>query len=171
MMNTKRMVEELILARNNVTKVGNNKYVITMAKAVDFSENYFTVYNRYCSEIDIEDITPLVDIEELEYYDFDNLGHLKSSYDTTFVFIDQNTLELKAFTGRECEKVVDLDWNIDEEIYFELTEDFDLYNSLALQIEGILKYKYNCREVNVQVIEGYYTRKEVLEMFKDDIEG
>lgn len=166
----KEMMEELILARNNVTRVGEDNYVITVARAVDFSEDYFNVYNRYNNKVDVEDIISLVDIEELDY-DFTNLEYLKSSYDTTFVFIDQNTLELKAFTGRECEKVVDLYWNVDEEIYFELTEDFDLYNSLALQVEGILKYKYNCREVNVQVIEGYYTREEVLEMFADDIEG
>lgn len=166
----KEMMEELILARNNVTRVGEDKYVITVARAVDFSEDYFTVYNHYDNEVDVEeDVTFLVDMEELEYYDFTNLEYLKSSYDTTFVFIDRDTLELRAFTGREPNKVVDLDWEMDEETYFELTEDFDLYNALATQVEGILKYKYNCREVNVQVIEGYYTREEVLDMYDDII--
>ena len=42
-------------------------------------------------------------------------------------------------------------------------ERFNQYDE-ALKVESILKEKYGCREVTVCVLEGYYTRKELLKV-------
>ena len=42
-----------------------------------------------------------------------------------------------------------------------------MYRDLALKVESILKEKYGCKEATVCVLEGFYTRKEVLEILSD----
>ena len=175
MMKNEFMVEELMLAREGVTRVGNNKYVITMAKAVDFGiEDGIIVTSNY-TNADNNDIIPDLDNfdEEIQVeYDFSNLGYLTSSYGTTFIFVDKDTLELKAFTRYEPDKIVDLHWSFsDDELedVLPIPCEFMLYESLALKVQEILTYEYGCRESMVQVVESYYTRDEVLDMFSEII--
>ena len=140
----RRMVEELAFNCNHAVRVGKNGYVFT---------HYI---NDYC--IDEEDYKSMFDMEDFNIqYDFTMLGGLTSSFATTYIFVDKNTFKLKAFTDNHPDTVVDLDWNVTEYID-------DMYIDLALKVESILKEKYGCREVTVCVLEGYYTRKELLQV-------
>ena len=140
----RRMVEELAFNCNHAVRVGKNDYVFT---------HYI---NDYC--IDEEEYKSMFDMEDFNIqYDFTMLGGLASSFATTYIFVDKNTFKLKAFTDNHPDIVVDLDWNVTEYID-------DMYIDLALKVESILKEKYGCREVTVCVLEGYYTRKELLKV-------
>ena len=140
----RRMVEELAFNCNGAVRVGKNGYVFT---------HYIS---DYC--IDEEEHKSIFDMEDLNIqYDFIRLGCLSSEFATTYIFVDKNTFKLKAFTDNHPDIVVDLDWNVTEYVD-------NMYIDLALKVESILKEKYGCREVTVCVLEGYYTRKEVLEI-------
>ena len=140
----RRMVEELAFNCNHAVRIGKNGYVFT---------HYI---NDYCT--DEEDYKSIFDMEDLNIqYDFIKLGCLSSEFATTYIFVDKNTFKLKAFTDNHPDIVVDLDWNVTEYID-------NMYIDLALKVESILKEKYGCREVTVCVLEGYYTRKELLQV-------
>ena len=140
----RRMVEELAFNCNHAVRVGKEGYVFT---------HYI---GDYC--IDEEDYKSIFDMEDLNIqYDFTMLGGLSSSFATTYIFVDKDTFKLKAFTDKHPDIVVDLNWNVTEYID-------DMYIDLALKVESILKEKYGCREVTVCVLEGYYTRKELLQV-------
>ena len=140
----RRMVEELAFNCNHAVKVGKEGYVFT-----HYINDYY---------IDEEDYKSIFDMEELNIqYDFTMLGGLASSFATTYIFVDKDTFKLKAFTDKYPDTVVDLDWNVTE--YRD-----NMYTDLALKVESILKEKYGCREVTVCVLEGYYTRKELLKV-------
>ena len=140
----RRMVEELSFNCNHAVKVGKEGYVFT---------HYI---NDYCT--DEEDYKSMFDMEDLNIqYDFTMLGGLASSFATTYIFVDKDNFKLKAFTDKHPDIVVDLDWNITEYID-------DMYIDLAVKVESILKEKYGCKEVTVCVLEGFYTRKEALEI-------
>ena len=140
----RRMVEELAFNCNHAVRVGKEGYVFT---------HYI---NDYCT--DEEDYKSMFDMEDLNIqYDFNKLGCLISSFATTYIFVDKNTFKLKAFTDNHPDIIVDLDWDITEYID-------NMYIDLALKVESILKEKYGCKEVTVCVLEGFYTRKEVLEI-------
>ena len=143
----RRMIEELSFNCNHAVRVGKEGYV-------------FTYYiNDYCT--DEEEHKSIFDMEDLNIqYDFTMLGGLASSFATTYIFVDKNTFKLKAFTDKHPNTVVDLNWNITEYID-------DMYIDLALKVESILKEKYGCKEATVCVLEGFYTRKEVLEILSD----
>lgn len=169
MMNNTKMVEDLKLVREGIVRIGNNKYVINCARATNFNLNWdISVFDHRDCYADIDYIVKLDKEFEIDY-DFSNLKYLKASCGTTYILIDRKTLKLKAFTDHEPDKVVDLYWNLDEWEYNELTEGFCLYKSLALKIQEILTYEYKCRESFTQVIEGFYTREEVLDMYDDII--
>ena len=143
----RRMVEELSFNCNHAVRVGKEGYVFT---------HYINDYH-----IDEENYENMFDMEDLNIqYDFNKLGCLTSSFATTYIFVDKNTFKLKAFTDKQPDIVVDLDWDITEYID-------NMYIDLALKVESILKEKYGCKEVTVCVLEGYYTRKEVLEILGD----
>ena len=140
----RRMVEELAFNCNHAVRVGKNDYVFT---------HYI---GDYCT--DEEEHKSIFDIEDLNIqYDFIKLGCLSSEFATTYIFVDKNTFKLKAFTDNHPDIVVDLNWNVTEYID-------NMYIDLALKVESILKEKYGCREVTVCVLEGYYTRKELLQV-------
>ena len=140
----RRMVEELAFNCNHAVRIGKDGYVFT---------HYI---NDYCT--DEEDYKSIFDMEDLNIqYDFNMLGGLTSEFATTYIFVDKNTFKLKAFTDNHPDIMVDLDWNVTEYID-------NMYIDLALKVESILKEKYGCREVTVCVLEGYYTRKELLKV-------
>ena len=140
----RRMVEELAFNCNHAVRVSKNGYVFT---------HYI---DDYC--IDEEDYKSIFDMEDFNIqYDFIKLGCLASSFATTYIFVDKDTFKLKAFTDNHPDIVVDLNWNVTEYID-------NMYIDLALKVESILKEKYGCREVTVCVLEGYYTRKELLQV-------
>ena len=143
----RRMVEELAFNSNHAVRVGKEGYVFT-----HYINDYY---------IDEENCKTMFDMEDFNIqYDFSKLGCLSSSFATTYIFVDKNNFKLKAFTDNHPDIVVDLDWNVTEYID-------DMYIDLALKVESILKEKYGCREVTVCVLEGFYTRKEVLEILGD----
>ncbi len=163
----REFVEDLVLFRNGITRVGENEYVENSVSLVNGK-----LRNRYGEEVDMELIPSLNDFDEEVSikFDFDNLKYLASSYNTTFILVDKDTFSLKVFTKSKPNEVFDLYWNVaDFEDYVYLNDDFMLYESLAIEIEKILKHKYGCREYNIEIIEGFYTRYEVLEMFEDAI--
>ena len=140
----RRMVEELSFNCNHAVRVGKEGYVFT---------HYIS---DYCT--DEEDYKSIFDMEDLNIqYDFIKLGCLSSEFATTYIFVDKNTFKLKAFTDNHPDIVVDLDWNVTEYID-------NMYIDLALKVESILKERYGCREATVCVLEGYYTRKELLKV-------
>ena len=140
----RRMVEELAFNCNHAVRVGKNGYVFT-----HYIGDYY---------IDEEEHKSIFDMEDLNIqYDFIKLGCLSSEFATTYIFVDKNTFKLKAFTDNHPDIVVDLNWNVTEYID-------NMYIDLALKVESILKEKYGCREVTVCVLEGYYTRKELLKV-------
>ena len=140
----KKMVEELSFNCNHAVRVGKEGYVFT-----HYINDYY---------IDEENCKNMFDMEDLNIqYDFSKLGCLSSSFATTYIFVDKNTFKLKAFTDKHPDIVVDLNWNVTEYID-------DMYIDVALKVESILKEKYGCKEVTVCVLEGFYTRKEVLEI-------
>ena len=140
----RRMVEELAFNSNHAVRVGKEGYVFT-----HYINDYY---------IDEENCKTMFDMEDFNIqYDFSKLGCLSSSFATTYIFVDKNNFKLKAFTDNHPDIVVDLDWNVTEYID-------NMYIDLALKVESILKEKYGCREVTVCVLEGFYTRKEVLEI-------
>ena len=140
----RRMVEELAFNCNHAVRISKDGYVFT---------HYI---DDYC--IDEENYKSIFDMEDHNIqYDFIKLGCLSSEFATTYIFVDKNTFKLKAFTDNHPDIVVDLDWNITEYID-------NMYIDLALKVESILKEKYGCREVTVCVLEGYYTRKELLQV-------
>ena len=140
----RRMVEELAFNCNHAVSVGKDGYVFT---------HYI---GDYC--IDEEENKSIFDMEDLNIqYDFIKLGCLSSEFATTYIFVDKNTFKLKAFTYKHPYIVVDLDWDVTEYID-------NMYIDLALKVESILKEKYGCREATVCVLEGYYTRKELLKV-------
>ena len=140
----RRMVEEVAFNCNHAVRIGKDGYVFT---------HYI---DDYCT--DEEDYKSIFDMEDLNIqYDFNMLGGLTSEFATTYIFVDKNTFKLKAFTDNHPDIVVDLDWNVTEYID-------NMYIDLALKVESILKEKYGCREVTVCVLEGYYTRKELLKV-------
>ena len=140
----RRMVEELAFNCNRAVRIGKDGYVFT---------HYIGDY-----DIDEENYKSIFDMEDLNIqYDFTMLGGLTSSFATTYIFVDKNTFKLKAFTDNHPDIIVDLDWNVTEYID-------DMYIDLALKVESILKEKYGCREATVCVLEGYYTRKELLQV-------
>ena len=140
----RRMVEELSFNCNHAVRVGKEGYVFT---------HYI---NDYCTDED--DYKSMFDMEDFNIqYDFTMLGGLASSFATTYIFVDKNTFKLKAFTDNHPDIVVNLDWNVTEYID-------NMYIDLAVKVESILKEKYGCKEVTVCVLEGFYTRKEVLEI-------
>lgn len=140
----RRMAEELAFNCNHAVRVGKDGYVFT---------HYI---GDYCTDED--DYINMFDMENLNIqYDFTKLGCLTSSFATTYIFVDKNTFKLKAFTDKYPDIVVDLNWNITEYID-------NMYIDLALKVESILKEKYGCREAVVCVLEGFYTRKELLEV-------
>ena len=143
----RRMVEELSFNCNHAVRVGKEGYVFT-----HYINDYY---------IDEENCKTMFDMEDINIqYDFNMLGGLASSFATTYIFVDKDTFKLKAFTDNHPDIVVDLDWNVTEYID-------NMYIDLALKVESILKEKYGCREVTVCVLEGFYTRKEVLEILGD----
>lgn len=143
----RRMVEELAFNSNHAVRVGKEGYVFT-----HYINDYY---------IDEENCKTMFDMEDFNIqYDFSKLGCLSSSFATTYIFVDKNNFKLKAFTDNHPDIVVDLDWNVTEYID-------NMYIDLALKVESILKEKYGCREVTVCVLEGFYTRKEVLEILGD----
>ena len=143
----RRMVEELAFNSNHAVRVGKEVYVFT-----HYINDYY---------IDEENCKTMFDMEDFNIqYDFSKLGCLSSSFATTYIFVDKNNFKLKAFTDNHPDIVVDLDWNVTEYID-------NMYIDLALKVESILKEKYGCREVTVCVLEGFYTRKEVLEILGD----
>ena len=143
----RRMVEELAFNSNHAVRVGKEGYVFT-----HYINDYY---------IDEENCKTMFDMEDFNIqYDFSKLGCLSSSFATTYIFVDKNNFKLKAFTDNHPDIVVDLDWNVTEYID-------NMYIDLALKVESILKEKYGCREVTVCVLEGLYTRKEVLEILGD----
>ena len=143
----RRMVEELAFNSNHAVRVGKEGYVFT-----HYINDYY---------IDEENCQTMFDMEDFNIqYDFSKLGCLSSSFATTYIFVDKNNFKLKAFTDNHPDIVVDLDWNVTEYID-------NMYIDLALKVESILKEKYGCREVTVCVLEGFYTRKEVLEILGD----
>ena len=145
----RRMVEELAFNSNHAVRVGKEGYVFT-----HYINDYY---------IDEENCKTMFDMEDFNIqYDFSKLGCLSSSFATTYIFVDKNNFKLKAFTDNHPDIVVDLDWNVTEYID-------NMYIDLALKVESILKEKYGCREVTVCVLEGFYTRKEVLEILGDVI--
>ena len=143
----RRMVEELSFNCNHAVKVGKEGYVFT-----HYISDYYIDEENYETMFDMEDFNI--------QYDFTMLGGLASSFATTYIFVDKNTFKLKAFTDKHPDIVVDLDWDITEYID-------NMYIDLALKVESILKEKYGCKEVTVCVLEGFYTRKEVLEILGD----
>ena len=143
----RRMVEELAFNCNHAVRVGKEGYVFT---------HYIS---DYCT--DEEDYKSMFDMEDLNIqYDFTMLGGLASSFATTYIFVDKNTFKLKAFTDNHPDIVVNLNWNVTEYID-------NMYIDLAVKVESILKEKYGCKEVTVCVLEGFYTRKEVLEILEN----
>ena len=143
----RRMVEELSFNCNHAVRVGKEGYVFT-----HYINDYY---------IDEENCKNMFDMEDLNIqYDFNKLGCLTSSFATTYIFVDKDTFKLKAFTDKHPDIVVDLDWDITEYID-------DMYIDLAVKVESILKEKYGCKEATVCVLEGFYTRKEVLEILDD----
>ena len=143
----RRMVEELAFNCNHAVRIGKDGYVFT---------HYI---NDYCT--DEEDYKSIFDMEDLNIqYDFTMLGGIASEFATTYIFVDKNTFKLKAFTDKQPDIVVDLDWDITEYID-------NMYIDLALKVENILKEKYGCKEATVCVLEGFYTRKEVLEILEN----
>ena len=145
----RRMVEELAFNCNHAVRVGKEGYVFT---------HYIS---DYC--IDEEEYKSIFDMEDLNIqYDFTMLGGLSSEFATTYIFVDKNTFKLKAFTDTHPDIVVDLNWNVTEYID-------NMYIDLALKVESILKEKYGCIEVTVCVLEGFYTRKELLEILGCDV--
>ena len=140
----RRMVEELAFNSNHAVRVGKEGYVFT-----HYINDYY---------IDEENCKTMFDMEDFNIqYDFSKLGCLSSSFATTYIFVDKNTFKLKAFTDNHPDIVVNLNWNVTEYID-------NMYIDLALKVESILKEKYGCREVTVCVLEGYYTRKELLKV-------
>ena len=140
----RRMVEELAFNCNHAVRISKDGYVFT---------HYI---NDYC--IDEDNYKSIFDMEDFNIqYDFIKLGCLSSEFATTYIFVDKNTFKLKAFTDNHPDIVVDLNWNVTEYID-------NMYIDLALKVESILKEKYGCREVTVCVLEGYYTRKELLQV-------
>ena len=140
----RRMVEELAFNCNHAVRISKDGYVFT---------HYI---NDYC--IDEDNYKSIFDMEDFNIqYDFIKLGCLSSEFATTYIFVDKNTFKLKAFTDHHPDIVVDLNWNVTEYID-------NMYIDLALKVESILKEKYGCREVTVCVLEGYYTRKELLKV-------
>ena len=140
----RRMVEELAFNCNHAVRISKDGYVFT---------HYI---NDYC--IDEDNYKSIFDMEDFNIqYDFIKLGCLSSEFATTYIFVDKNTFKLKAFTDNHPDIVVDLNWNVTEYID-------NMYIDLALKVESILKEKYGCREVTVCVLEGYYTRKELLKV-------
>ena len=140
----RRMVEELAFNCNHAVRISKDGYVFT---------HYI---NDYC--IDEDNYKSIFDMEDFNIqYDFIKLGCLSSEFATTYIFVDKNTFKLKAFTDNHPDIVVDLNWNVTEYID-------NMYIDLALKVESILKEKYGCKEVTVCVLEGFYTRKEVLEI-------
>ena len=145
----RRMVEELAFNCNHAVRIGKDGYVFT---------HYI---NEYCT--DEEDYKSIFDMEDLNIqYDFTMLGGIASEFATTYIFVDKNTFKLKAFTDNHPDIVVNLNWNVTEYID-------NMYIDLALKVESILKEKYGCIEVTVCVLEGFYTRKELLEILGCDI--
>ena len=143
----RRMIEELSFNCNHAVRVGKEGYVFT-----HYTGNYHIDEENYKSMFDMEDFNV--------QYDFNKLGCLESSFATTYIFVDKNTFKLKAFTDKHPDIVVDLNWNVTEYID-------DMYIDLAVKVESILKEKYGCKEATVCVLEGFYTRKEVLEILSD----
>ncbi len=140
----RKMVEELAFSCNHAIRVGRDKYVLEHTRG------------NYC--INEEEYKNIFDMEEFNIqYDFSNLGYLASSFATTYIFVDKDTFKLKAFTDKHPYTVVDLEWNTTEYID-------DMYIDLALKVESILEEKYVCTEATVCVLEGFYTRKELLEV-------
>ena len=140
----RRMVEELAFNCNHAVRISKDGYVFT---------HYI---NDYC--IDEDNYKSIFDMEDFNIqYDFIKLGCLSSEFATTYIFVDKNTFKLKAFTDNHPDIVVDLNWNVTEYID-------NMYIDLALKVESILKEKYGCREATVCVLEGYYTRKELLQV-------
>ena len=143
----RRMVEEVAFNSNHAVRVGKEGYVFT-----HYINDYY---------IDEENCKTMFDMEDFNIqYDFSKLGCLSSSFATTYIFVDKNNFKLKAFTDNHPDIVVDLDWNVTEYID-------NMYIDLALKVESILKEKYGCKEATVCVLEGFYTRKEVLEILSD----
>lgn len=145
----RRMAEELAFNCNNAVRVGKEGYVFT-----HYIDDYCTDDEEHISMFDMEDLNI--------QYDFTKLGCLTSSFATTYIFVDKNTFKLKAFTDNHPDIVVDLNWNITEYID-------NMYIDLALKVESILKEKYGCREAVVCVLEGFYTRKELLEVLGEKL--
>ena len=145
----RRMVEELAFNCNHAVRIGKDGYVFT---------HYI---NDYCT--DEEDYKSIFDMEDLNIqYDFTMLGGIASEFATTYIFVDKNTFKLKAFTDNHPDIVVNLNWNVTEYID-------NMYIDLALKVESILKEKYDCIEVTVCVLEGFYTRKELLKILGCDV--
>ena len=145
----RRMVEELAFNCNHAVRIGKDGYVFT-----HYINDYYT---------DEEDYKSIFDMEDLNIqYDFTMLGGIASEFATTYIFVDKNTFKLKAFTDNHPDIVVNLNWNVTEYID-------NMYIDLALKVESILKEKYGCIEVTVCVLEGFYTRKELLEILGCDV--
>lgn len=135
--------DELFYNSLGVIKIEEDKYVETL----------------YSSNLMGGDNSNLFEDWDFIEYDFTNLDMLCSSFDTTYLFIDREDFSLKAFTGREPEKVVELEWNMTELID-------DLEADLLLFVEEKLKEWYNCREATVCVVVGYYTKQEIDDMLE-----